>query len=43
MRVVEEGYYFFVYRKRKLMNVNFKREERRSFFEKDVETMTCHN
>jgi hypothetical protein len=39
-RVVEEGDYIVVYRKRRLMNGNYKREERRPLFAKDVEAMT---
>ena len=39
-RVVEEGGYIVVYRKRRLMNGNFKKEEKRPLYAKDVETMT---
>jgi len=39
-RVVEEGGYIVVYRKRRLMNGNFKKEEKRPLFAKDVESMT---
>ena len=39
-RVVEEGDYIVVYRKRRLMNGKFKREERHPLFAKDVEIMT---
>jgi len=37
---VEEGGYIVVYRKRRLMNGSFKREEKRPLYAKDVETMT---
>ena len=38
--VVEEGDYIVVYRKRRLMNGSFKKEEKRPLFAKDVDTMT---
>jgi len=39
-RVLEEGDYIVVYRKRRLMNGSFKKEEKRPLFAKDVDTMT---
>ena len=39
-RVVKEGDYVVVYRQRKLLNGNFKKEEKYPLYAKDVETMT---
>ena len=39
-RVVEEGGYIVVYRRRKLMNGTFNKEQKRPLYAKDVETMT---
>ena len=41
-RVVQEGDYIVVYRKRRLMNGNFNKEQKHPLYAKDVETMTNH-